>query len=192
MERKYASELQDKLTLVLEPIAAKAEITELGGGVQVRTVALNGQRSCTTHCFPYSRGARAEFLTYFKQGDIKVSSGRSSSQTDTAGAIRDWLDVASLDSLWAKFDFVDETKRYMSEISNSVICEFPKMRGSVEMELKQSKVSESHSLWFRTEGRSARITGRPNATYAFFHWDQCELFRFKVNDRSNLGKVLNR
>jgi hypothetical protein len=104
-----------------------------------------------------------------------------------------WLDLMWLDGLFTRFNFADWQKRELTRIRDLVLKDFPEVGAAASSELEYLS-RDSYRLWFRGQTRSASISvsGRKCFPEALFHWDQSELFSFKVNDFYVLGRVLKR
>lgn len=194
-EEKYARDLHDKLQRRFAPVSSQTEITLKGSGVHWKCLAKRGPRSSLVHCFDLLgfQGGGPEFLTIFEQEEKEIAAGRTSSPTEAVEAIWHWLDIMPLDGLYANFRFVDWQKRELARIRDLVMKDFPGVGNVAPGELAY-RGSAIHDLWFRSETRSAHIYfyGKDEFPQAVFHWDQCELFRFKAADSSLLGAVLKR
>ena len=190
-EENYARDLHNKLERRFAPVSSQTEVTLSGGGVRWRCLAKRGQRSSLVHCFADRSGP--EFLTIFKQEDKEIAAGRTLSPIEAVEAIWHWLDVVTLDGLYANFRFVDWQKRELARIRDLVMKDFPDLGLAAPSELAY-RGSALHNLWFRSETRSAHLYfyGKIEFPHAVFHWDQCELFRFKADDSPVLGAVLKR
>src|SRR5882672_7130866 len=92
-----------------------------------------------------------------------------------------------------RFRFVDQTKRALSGIGDTVIARVPQLRQSATCEL-QHAIADIYYLWFRTGDRSCQISYHRNNEFtdAAFHWDECELFSFRADDNEQLADVLKR
>lgn len=190
IEARYARDLHDGLVARFAPLSAQIEITMSGNGVQWMCSAKRGQRACLIHCFAV-RGP--EFLTLFKQEGKEVAAGRTPSQAETIDAVWRWLDDTQLDALYGQFGFVDWQKRELVRIRDFLLENIPDLSLAAPWELAYSGSALYH-LWFRSETRSAQLYyyGKDEFPEALFHWDRCELFRFKGNDCPALGAVLKR
>ncbi|MFZ0273807.1 MAG: hypothetical protein WB524_06125 [Acidobacteriaceae bacterium] len=189
-EPKYAQELYDGLVSRFAPVADQAKIAIAGGGVQWRCSAQRGDRSCWVGCFEVGG---PEFLTFFEGEGKKVATGRTSSSAETVDAIWCWLDGAPLSTLYERFQFVDDEKRRLLSLRETVIGSFANLGTAARNELTVTPSGVSH-LWFRTPHRSAHIhfATRHEAPEAVFHWDESELFRFEAADSVALASVLSR
>jgi hypothetical protein len=189
-EQRYAQELYDGLVARFAPIADQAQIAITGGGVQWRCSAERGARSCWVGCFEVGG---PEYLTFFEGEGKKVATGRTSSSTETVDAIWHWLDGALLSTLYERFGFVDDEKRRLLALRETVLSSFSRLGTAARNEVTVTPSGVSH-LWFRTDHRSAHIhfTTRRETPEAVFHWDESELFRFDAADPAALTPVLSR
>lgn len=123
----------------------------------------------------------------------ETADGRTFSAGEAVEAAWCWLNNVSLDDLYGLFGFVDWQKRELTRIQERIVKDFPDLAHATSLELRLRN-SDLYSLWFRNETRSAflHFDDRDKVPLAIFHWDQCELFRFKAADTPALAAVLKR
>jgi hypothetical protein len=191
IEASYARDLYDGLVARFATISAQTEITVAGIAGNWKCYATRGQRSCRVSCFDV-RGP--EFLTRFEQDEKAVAAGRTPSQSETIDAVWRWLHDTELDAMYRHFKFVDWQKRELVRVRDFALRNTPSLSLDAPSELVYRTESAQCALWFRGETRSAQLYfyGRNEFPEAVFHWDQCELFRFKGDDCSALSAVLKR
>jgi len=132
-------------------------------------------------------------LTLFEQQGKEVAAGRTPSQAETTDAVWYWLNDTQLDALYGRFGFVDPQKRELVRIRDFLLRNIASLSLAAPCELQYSGSALYH-LWFRSETRSAQVYcgGKDEFPVALFHWDQCELFRFKGSDWPALCAVVKR
>lgn len=126
----------------------------------------------------------------FEHESERTAAGRTPSAREAVEAAWCWLDNASLDTLYGRFEFVDWQKRELARIRDSVMEKFPDLR-AVAGDEKTDSSNALSSLWFRTETRSAHLhfSGRNHLLQVICHWDQCTLFSFTADDWSALAAL---
>lgn len=183
--------------ILLEHFASARSLTDLsitGAGVHWDCIAKRASRSCSIHCFDV-RGPDGvhgpEYLASFDEGDQTIAMGRTSLDSEIVPAVSDWLQGASLDTLHSKFRFVDGQKRDLLDISKSVTSLFPELQTTAQV---KHDICDLHSLMFALGDRGCKVSyyGKNPFPDAFFQWDQCELFRFPIEDISAFATVLKR
>ena len=191
---QYAREIYDRLVLRFPP-SADVAVEISGKGVNWKCLARRHQRLSWVHCFEYRHyGDRGpEFLIKFQDSEQEVLAGRTRSMHEVEGAVQAWLDGQSLASLYDHFEFVDRPQRELTRIRNFVTNAFPELQNlAIELRRQRLGSSEIRSLWFRTRERSCHIYFRGELPQASFKWDECEMFRYDVDDLKQFGEVLKR
>jgi hypothetical protein len=119
--------------------------------------------------------------------------GRTPFGAEIVAALGRWLDGHGIEDLYARFAFVDRRKRALAGVAAEVVQSYPVPGTSAERELRHLG-SDFYELWFTAGDRSCRVEydGKNSLTYAFFHWDGCELFRIQTVDVARLAAVLKR
>lgn len=190
VQEEIAKDLNLALTQGFTNSFPATELTIKGAGVNWNCEAKRNNNLCTIHCFDANGG---EYLTHFERDSEMLAWARTSSKLDTINAVEDWLKGEELSALYLKYSFVDKTKRDLSSIQDDVVSRFPELAESSSIELRHV-LSDIYELWFKSADRSCRISyyGKNKFPDAVFHWDECELFRFKADNDENLAKVLKR
>ncbi|MCE9530741.1 MAG: hypothetical protein K8T89_06395 [Planctomycetes bacterium] len=188
-EENHAKDLHHEMTWRFAESVPPTALTIDGAGVHWHCTARRGSNFCSIACFD-SKGP--EFLTSFKRDSDEAAIGRTSSLIDTVNAVDDWLQGQQLSGLYHRFHFVDDTKRALKNIRDDVLACLPDLAAIAPSEL-QHRGCDIYDLWFIGADRSCRISyfGKNEFPDAFFYWDKCELFHFKVRDHNRLADVLN-
>jgi hypothetical protein len=187
-QEKHARLLYGKLVSRIGAVIPDAEINVSGGGVQWRCFAKVAHRDSVINCFD-QKGP--EYLTTFRREGEEVATARTPSPDDTVEAIQHWLNGEALSSLYDCFAFVDQRKRELLSLRESIVKYAADLQNSSELQQRGSGIC---SLWFRSEARSVLIYfyGKNDHPDVICHWDECALFSFRAADWSVLGAVLKR
>jgi hypothetical protein len=188
VQERHARALHDKLVSLIGPAYPGVEIAIRGAGVNWRCTVQTAHHTSIVHCFD-DRGP--EYLTVFQRNGEQIATGRSPSPDETVDAILRWLADDSLSALYDRFPFVDQRKRELVLIRESVVGFAAQLLGSCELQERDSGIC---FLWFRKDSRSALIYfyGKEQDPDVICHWDECALFSYRAADRSMLGPVLKR
>jgi hypothetical protein len=175
----------------LSAVFAKGELSISGSGVNWQCMARRGERSGLIHCFVTFRGS--EYLTAFKRGDQTDAWGRTDSQSETIGAVKDWLDGWELDDLYWTFDFVDRRKRQLTRVREDVVRWRPALGQGASFELRLD-LCDGCNLWIKAWDRSCHIYfyGTNTLPDIVFHWDECEILKVQTGDTERLAAMLER
>ena len=189
-EEDHANDLHRHLTRRFGDTAPRTALSVDGAGVHWHCTAERGDSFCSIACFDV-RGP--QYYTSFERGSQKLATGRTSSREDTLAAVDDWLQGCAVSFLHDRFRFVDQTKRALSGIGDTVIARVPQLQQSATCEL-QHAIADIYYLWFRAGDRSCQISYHRNNEFtdAAFRWDECELFSFRADDNEQLADVLKR
>jgi hypothetical protein len=185
LEKFYARSLHGALLLRFMGTGTHTSIK--GRGVNWTCSAHRGGRSCSICCFDVHG---PEYLVFFKD-DKDRATGRTPSQDGVVAAAGDWLDGADLEALYARFSFVDEQKRALTALLAETLERSSRLRASHEM---CQEGCDIYHLWFRAKDRACRVAhyGKNRFPEAFFFWDECNLFRFPIENRALFADVLER
>lgn len=186
-EEGYARALDRALARALERLpGTRLKVT--GDGVHWNCTVARGDRACSVSCFDTGG---PEYLASFGRADRTEAWGRTASEPDTVDAVARWLAGDGVPDLHARFEFVDREKRALSGLAAAVVQSHPRLRGTDEV---RHQMCDLHELWFRAGDRTCRVSyyGKNPAPDAFFHWDGCELFRFRVDEPTALAGVLDK
>jgi hypothetical protein len=178
------------LTRRFNDTAPRTALSVDGDGVHWHCTAERGDSFCSIACFDVGG---PQYYTSFQRASQKLATGRTSSTEDTLAAVEDWLQGSAVSFLYDRFRFVDQTKRALSGIRDTLIARVPQLRQSVTCEV-QHAIADIYYLWFRAGDRSCKISYHRNTEFtdAAFHWDECELFSFRADDNQGLADVLKR
>jgi hypothetical protein len=184
----YARDLHRALSLRFSS-AMDAHVSVKGRGVNWACSAHRGGRSCSICCFDVHG---PEYLIFFKD-DGDRATGRTPSQDGVVAATGDWLDGAVVEALYARFSFVDEEKRALTALLPETLERSSRLRTSASHEICHDGCDIYH-LWFRAKDRACRVAhyGKDRFPEAFFFWDECNLFRFPVENPALFADVLER
>lgn len=190
VEEDYAKDLYSDLLSRFSQTEPETIVLVEGAGVHWRCTAKRGADVGSVACFN-SRGP--EYLTSFRRDSKEIAMGRTSSKSDTINAIEDWLSGQQLSQLYVRFAFVDGEKRALESIRTKLLQLAPTLASVVKGELKHV-MCDLYELWLRAADRSCKISfwGRNEFPDAMFHWDDCELFRFRANDQGFLAAITKR
>ena len=161
-----------------------------GAGVHWHCTVRRDNSECSIACFT-SPGP--EYYTGFKRDSTEIATARIPSRDKTIDAVADWLDGSDLLDLHARYPFVDQTKRALSQLRDDVIASAPALLHSTQCEL-QHKMADIYYLRFKTDERSCEISyyGKNELPDAKFSWDGCQLFQYQPDDKPQLAWVLKR
>ena len=188
-EEDHANDLYRHLTQRFGNTTPPTTLSVAGAGVNWRCTAKRGDSSCSITCFDEPG---PQYYTAFKRSSQKLATGRTSSREDTLAAVDDWLQGHQVPFLHDRFPFVDQTKRALSVIGDTVVARVPQLLQSAPPQLEHD-IADFYDLWFRAGDRSCQISYyRDEYTEAAFHWDECALFSFRVDDNAPLADVLRR
>lgn len=157
-----------------------------------------------SHCVARSRSRRCH-VGRFESGEYHIdfgsqpapksrfdtlASGRTTSEAEVLDAVSAWLGCAALHDLYAAFAFVDRPRRALERLEVLLLRLRPGLR-SLTHELQHEVLDY---LWFKSPQRSCRVSfyGKNEHPDALFHWDECELFAFRVTEPELLAAVLER
>ncbi len=190
-EELIARALQRALTERLtntSPGEPTVEVSVLG--VHCHCDARAGPRRCVVHCFESEY--YLEFRALPDPGTAEHATqarGRTRDEGEVLDAVEAWLAGVGVPALHATFPFVDREKRALEALEAR--CAGAVSRGGVTHAVEH-EVSDIHYLWFRSPERSCRVSfyGQSEHPDARFHWDECELFAFRVTEPELLPAVL--
>jgi hypothetical protein len=184
----YARELHRALSLRFVGVP-DTHVSVKGRGVNWTCSAQRGGRSCSICCFDV-RGP--EYLVFFKD-DGDRATARTPSQDGVIAAAGDWLDGAGVEALHTRFSFVDGEKRALAELLAETLERSLKLRRSAAHEIRHH-TSDLYDLWFNAKDRACKVFyyGKKRFPEAFFFWDECNLFRFPVENRALFRELLER
>lgn len=187
-QERYARLLYNKLVGRIGSANPNVGISVSGAGVNWQCLAHLDSRASVTHCFEH-RGE--EYLTIFKHNREEIATARAPSSDDTAEAVWRWINCETLSSLYDRFGFIDQQKRQLTDIRNSIVKYAPDLQSRSEL---QHRGSGLYSLLFRGDARSVLIHfyGKEEAPRVICYWDGCDLFAFKGDDALLMGAVLKR
>jgi hypothetical protein len=191
ISEQYAKDLYDDLMRRFSDHAKATAITLGGRGTQWHCKAERDEWACTIYCFDVLE--EPEYLMWFARGSAVIARGRTCLKHQVIEAVEDWLQHKDLVKIYARFAFIDQGKRALASLRNDVVARFPQLEEPVINDVEH-RLEDIYYLWFRLGDRSCCISfyGRNEFPDAVFHWDECEQFRFKADDRSRLADVLKR
>ncbi len=196
-----ARNLQSALSECLASTLPDAFTVELSVfGVHCHCDARSGSRRCVVHCFEDEyyielgvgttahNEARAVPESQF---DI-TATGRTALDREVVDAVRAWLAGAAVPDVYVAFAFVDRKRRALEQLEALVLESRPGLDGVTHQ--LQHDLADIYYLWFRSPERSCRVAfyGKSEHPSAMFHWDDCKLFAFPVNEPDQLAAVLDR
>lgn len=169
-------------------------------GVHCHCDARSRSRRSVVHCFEHEyylelsrESERTDGTSVRSEPPFEtVARGRTSREGEVLDAVGAWLRGASVHDMYTAFAFVDRERRALEALEALVLERRPALR-SVTHEL-QDDLADISYLWFRSPGRSCRLSyyGKNEHPDARFHWDECQLFEFRVTEPGLLSAVLER
>jgi hypothetical protein len=164
------------------------QVSVEGAGVHWTCAVAREGRACSVSCFD-ARGP--EYLASFKHGDRTEAWGRTPSKADVVAAVARWMAGDAVEGLHARFAFVDRQKRALSALASEAVQSHLELARSATHEVRHLG-SDLNDLWFRAGDRSCRVCYYGDNAFpdAYFHWDGCEMFRFRADNTTRLGSVL--
>lgn len=101
----------------------RLKITVEGAGVHWNCKIADGIRECVIHCFYYDWNDRREVEYYilFNENNKTVATARTIEIKNVLNIIRDWMNYKTLAELYKSYKFVDEYKRKLNYIHNTII-----------------------------------------------------------------------
>jgi hypothetical protein len=168
----------------------RVTVTCEGSGVHWHCEAATAVRRCKVVCFDANG---PEFLTSFHAEADVIAWGRSSSRTDTAGAVRLWLAGAELAEVSRWFPFVDANRRAFVALRHVVLAADPRVEERVSAQIVHD-MCDLHYLRFDAEDRAARlwVHGRNPHPDAVLLWDECTIARTLVVDVPAFARIVGR
>jgi hypothetical protein len=186
LEEQIAADLERELTRRFESTAATASIA--GAGFGWHCEARSGARSCKIHCFA---APDAEYLTFFHRDAAETVVARTTSRDLTIDAVYDWLDGQELQSLYARYPFVDKEKRALLQLRDDVLAAAPALRDAAHCEFV-TQFADIVGLHWAAGERSCGISffGENALPDAKFAQQDRELLEFQPRDAAHLAPVL--
>ncbi|WP_339730544.1 hypothetical protein [uncultured Gimesia sp.] len=95
--------------------------------------------------------------------------------------------------MYDRFQFVDRDKRVQMLFRANLLLAIPALKDMTTIQIEHMG-ADSYHLKIRGQDRSGEIhtIGKEKQPDAFFAWDDCVLFRFKVADQRKLAQVVKR
>lgn len=187
-EETYANDLYVELTRRFDATVPATSLSVAGAGVHWHCTAQCGDSLCSIACFNV-RGP--EYYTSFERDSKKIATARIPFRDQTIAAVADWLDGSDLSSLHDRYRFVDHTKRALTQLRDEVLAAAPELKASARVELEHEG-ADIFCLRVIAADRSCDISfcGKNELPDAKFSWDDCQLFRYRPDDNSQLAAVL--
>lgn len=189
-EEQNARDLLKQLQGSLGNSQPSVKLSLEGKGIHWNCYAKRENISCSINCMDHSG---PEYYIEFCRGAEECATARIPSQSDTVAAVKFWLAGQSVPQMYDRFPFVDRRKRELLLLRAKLFLSIPDLEQTTAVQLEH-ETGDICRLHLRCEDRSAEIytIGKEEYPDAFFAWDDCLLFRFKVTDQRQLAQVVKR
>lgn len=167
-----------------------------GAGVHWKCIVTRGTRKCVIHCFSYGTDAQSkkggpDYFTYFYSTNPHVPTGRTIDKEKTIEAVKSWCENATVESLYAQFEFIDFEKRVLERIKGELFNFYPELLQATQKEIIGEDFN-SYCLWFKHNERACRIYYYAHKAMSGFHfeWDDTTVFEPFSNDIARMGSLI--
>jgi hypothetical protein len=191
IEEAHALDLRQSFVELFEQNGSYTAVRVEGGGVHWKCLVEGNSSICSIHCFDYQ--GTPEYYAEFSRQSVCQARSRSRSKQETMAAVAEWMDGSDLRSIYEHHPIVDQRKRALLRIQDELMS-MQTEGAKVEYALNQWMTSDSYKLHLHAHQRSCLVSywGDNKQPDAEFSWDDCPLFKFRIDDVPFLGLAVIR
>ena len=181
-EEKIARDFYTRLQEKFEAFNGNIQITVQGTGVHWSCEVSYDQRTCNIYCstdFPVSK-QKPLYMISFREDAKEIVFGRINDVVVALQSVQFWIDQASTEVMYDRFEFVDLNKRKVIQIRQQLLDFVPELAIQANLELIQ-EYTDFFELQVYKGKRSCKLTGFGiNGPIAFnFKAEETALFESK-------------